>query len=268
MKLLKKLFQLRNKNIVVAGGAGQIGFSIIEILVDVGANVILADIDIELAKKKISAKYKNKTKIKSFDLDVSKSSSVKNFVKLIKHKKIHGLVNCFHFKGSSRKLDTKSNFFNDFENYSEDAWDMVHDVNLKGSFLLSQALLPKMKYCNSSIINISSTYGLVSPKKGIYGASGINSPVAYASSKAGIINLTKYMATHLAEFEIRVNCLSPGGVYNNQNDDFVKNYCAETPLNRMAVPEDYQGSIVFLLSEASSYMTGSNLVVDGGWTAW
>ena len=165
-------------------------------------------------------------------------------------------------------MDTSSNFFADFENYPEEAWDLVHDVNLKGSFLLSKKLLPKMKNCNAAIVNISSTYGIVSANKSIYGDSGINSPVAYATSKAALINLTRYMATHLADVGIRVNCLSPGGVFNNQAEDFLKNYCEKTPLKRMAKAEDYQGAILYLISNASSYMTGANLVVDGGWTAW
>ena len=268
MRTIKKLFSLEDRNIIVAGGAGQIGFSFVEILIDSGANVILADLDIELAKEKVLKKYNDKGKVQIVKLDVSQSSSIKKFTTSLESKHIHGLINCFHFKGNSRFLDTKSNFFSDFEKYSEDSWDQVHNVNLKGSFLLSQGLLAKMKNCNASIVNISSTYGIVSPKKSIYGNSGINSPVAYATSKGGIISLTKYMATHLAEFNIRVNCLVPGGVYNNQSIEFVQNYCSETPLNRMANPEDYQGSVVFLLSDASKYMTGANLIIDGGWTAW
>lgn len=120
----------------------------------------------------------------------------------------------------------------------------------------------------STIVHISSTYGNVSANKSIYGNSGINSPVAYATSKAALINLTRYMATHLADKGIRVNCLSPGGVFNNQSPEFIANYTRLTPLGRMAQPQDYQGAILFLMSDASAYMTGANLIVDGGWTAW
>ena len=120
----------------------------------------------------------------------------------------------------------------------------------------------------AAIVNVSSTYGIVSANKSIYGDSGINSPVAYATSKAALINLTRYMATHLVDDGIRVNCLSPGGVFNNQEEDFLKNYCEKTPLKRMANAQDYQGAILYLISNASAYMTGANLVVDGGWTAW
>ncbi|MDG1974759.1 MAG: SDR family oxidoreductase [Flavobacteriaceae bacterium] len=268
MKKVTELFSLEGKNIVVAGGAGQIGFAMVQILADAGANVCIADIDSEMAIQKIEKDSNIKDKVSVIKLDVSSSDSINSFDKELGAIKIHGLVNCFHFKGNTRKLDTSSNFFADFENYPEEAWDLVHDVNLKGSFLLSKKLLPKMKNCNAAIVNISSTYGIVSANKSIYGDSGINSPVAYATSKAALINLTRYMATHLADVGIRVNCLSPGGVFNNQAEDFFKNYCEKTPLGRMANAEDYQGAILYLISNASSYMTGTNLVVDGGWTAW
>ena len=118
------------------------------------------------------------------------------------------------------------------------------------------------------IVNISSTYGVVSPNKHIYGDSGINSPVAYSSSKAAILNLTRYVATHYAEYNIRCNTLTPGGVFNNQSKEFVDNYTKLVPLKRMAIANDYQGAIAFLISDASKYMTGSNLIVDGGWCSW
>jgi len=266
MDKVTKLFSLQDKNIVVAGGAGQIGFAMVQILSDAGANIILADIDEEMARDKLArAELKNISIIK---LDVSDTESIQSFSDSLGDISIHGLINSFHFKGNTRKLDTQSNFFAGLEDYPEEAWDLVHNVNLKGSFLLSQKLLPKMKNCNASIVNVSSTYGLVSANKSIYGDSGINSPVAYATSKAALLNLTRYMATHLADDGIRVNSLTPGGVFNNQSEEFLKNYCEKTPLKRMASPEDYQGAILYLISGASSYMTGANLVVDGGWTAW
>ncbi|MDQ3142563.1 MAG: SDR family oxidoreductase [Bacteroidota bacterium] len=273
MKYYKDLFNLEEKTILVAGGAGQIGFSFCTILADAGAKVIILDIDQELAVQKLHAFQDEeiKSKIYSYYLDVEDKSQIHKVLLQIskEHPIIYGLVNAFHFKGSTRKLDIQSNFFSDFEHYPEDAWDKVHDVNLKGTFLLSQAIIPYFKQNKQGVIvNISSSYGNVSANKNIYGTSGINSPVAYASSKAAIINLTRYMATHLADDNIRVNCLSPGGVFNNQTDEFVKNYKALTPLKRMANPEDYQGAILFLMSNASSYMTGANLIIDGGWTAW
>jgi NAD(P)-dependent dehydrogenase (short-subunit alcohol dehydrogenase family) len=273
MAKVKELFSLDNRLIVVAGGAGQIGFDFCTILADAGATVIMGDLDIEMAETKIKslADKKLSEKIIALKVDVSSPDSIAEFYKSVRasHGKLYGLVNSFHFKGNSRSLDTTSNFFAGFEDYPLEAWDRVHDINLKGTFLMSQLAMPYFKENGGGVIaNVSSTYGNVSANKSIYGASGINSPVAYATSKAAIINLTRYMATHLADQNIRANVLSPGGVYNNQSEEFVKNYTALTPLKRMAVAEDYQGAILFLMSDASRYMTGANLVVDGGWTAW
>jgi NAD(P)-dependent dehydrogenase (short-subunit alcohol dehydrogenase family) len=272
MKLTNKLFNLEGRIIIVAGGAGQIGFSFCEILADAGATVIIADIDIEMAQTKIDGiDAELSEKISTLKLDVSNPDEIKKFYKKIEEQygRIYGLINCFHFKGNTRKLDTNASFFSGIENYPIEAWDIVHDINLRGTFLMTQGAIPLFKSNGGGvIINISSTYGNVSANKSIYGNSGINSPVAYATSKAAIINLTRYTATHLAEFNIRANTLSPGGVYNNQSEEFVTNYTNLTPLKRMANPEDYQGAILFMMSDASSYMTGANLNIDGGWTAW
>jgi NAD(P)-dependent dehydrogenase (short-subunit alcohol dehydrogenase family) len=273
MKLINKLFDLTNRIIVVAGGAGQIGFSFCEILADAGAKIIIADIDLEMANQKIDALTDTniQSNINAIKLDVSNPENISAFYQYIttEYGKIYGLINCFHFKGNTRKLDTNASFFSGIEDYPIEAWDIVHDINLRGTFLMTQGAIPLFKSNGIGvIINISSTYGNVSANKSIYGNSGINSPVAYATSKAAIINLTRYTATHLAEFNIRANTLSPGGVYNNQSSEFVTNYTNLTPLKRMANPEDYQGAILFMMSDASGYMTGANLNVDGGWTAW
>lgn len=272
MKKTRKIFNLEERTIIIAGGAGQIGFSFCEILADAGAKVVIADIDTDMAYEKMSLLDPDmQSRLHVYQLDVSKKSQVSTLYKKVREEqgKIYGLVNCFHFKGSTRTLDTTSNFFKGFEEYPEEAWDLVHEINLKGTFLMSQASIPYFKENGQGVIvNVSSTYGNVSANKNIYGNSGINSPVAYATSKAAIINLTRYLSTHLAEMNIRVNCLSPGGVHNNQSQEFIDNYSRLTPLGRMAKARDYQGSILFLMSDASTYMTGANLIVDGGWTAW
>lgn len=271
--LVNRLFDLEGRTIVLAGGAGQIGFAMARALADAGAVVALADIDSEMAYQKIETinDVTIKSRLKVYPINVSNKAEIIELFRRIDDElgNIYGLINCFHFKGNTRKLDPNSNFFAGFEDYPEEAWDLVHDINLKGTFLMSQAAIPYLKKGKKGIIvNISSTYGNVSPNKSIYGNSGINAPVAYSSSKAGIINLTRYIATHMAEYGIRANVLSPGGVYNNQSEEFLNNYKALTPLNRMASAEEYQGAILFLMSDASSYMTGANLIVDGGWTAW
>lgn len=161
-----------------------------------------------------------------------------------------------------------------FENYPEESWDMVLDVNLKGVFLCCQVFGGAMaKAGRGSIVNISSIYGVVSPDQRIYEfrrAEGAEffKPVAYSASKSGILNLTRYLATYWAAKGVRVNTLTFAGVFNNQDPRFLKGYCAKVPLGRMANPDEYNGAILFLSSKASSYMTGANMVLDGGFTAW
>lgn len=258
---------LKNKRIVVFGGAGQIGFSLVKFLAQNQVEVVVVDIDKEYFELKLLEH--NLSYIDFITCDVSNETEIENvFIQLNKLSGYDGIVNCIHFKGNNRKLDSSSNFFSNYLDYPVEAWDEVHDVNLRGTFLINRCAI-KHKHKNSlSIINVSSTYGLGSPNPSIYGNSGINSPIAYASSKSAIINLSKYFAVHSSASNVRVNVLTPGGVYNNQDKEFISRYENLTVLKRMAKPEDYIGGFVFLLSDMSSYMTGSNLVIDGGWTAW
>ncbi len=160
----------------------------------------------------------------------------------------------------------------DFETFSESAWRKSLDVNLTGVFLCCQVFGGRMaKQGRGSIVNIASTYGVVAPDPSLYrDESGetmhVKSP-AYPATKAGVIALTKYLAAYWGS-RVRVNSLSPGGVENGQPAHFIRNYSERTPMGRMALPSDYRGAVVFLASEASAYMTGANLIVDGGWTAW
>ncbi len=160
-----------------------------------------------------------------------------------------------------------------FEDYPEESWDRVMTVNLKGVFLACQVYGKSMAARNSgSIVNVASIYGLVSPDQSIYQyrrdkGEVFFKPVAYSASKSGILNLTKYLATYWARDGVRVNTLTIAGVYNNQDDDFLDAYNKRIPIGRMANETDYNGALLFLASESSAYMTGSNLVIDGGWTA-
>jgi 2-deoxy-D-gluconate 3-dehydrogenase len=160
-----------------------------------------------------------------------------------------------------------------FEDYPLDQWNAAMNVNLTGMFLVTQACVKPMiaQGKKGSIINICSTYGLNGPDQRIYVKEGKRvafKPVYYTVSKAGVMGFTKYLAAYYAETEIRVNALTPGGVYNNHEEYFVKNYSAKTILGRMAKKDEMNGALLFLASDASSYMTGNNVVVDGGWTAW
>ena len=258
----KSNFNIENKNIIICGGSGQLGISLIKFLLQEKSNII----NLDVFKIKI-----DNPNYKFFKLDVTNEDNVLKVLNKInkKYKKIDILINLFHFKGD-RKLKPFDNFFNEFHNYHLKIWKKTLDVNLNGLFIICKHVLKNMlKHKKGIIVNTSSTYGINSPIKSIYGKSGINSPIGYATTKAAIINFTKYIATHYADKNIRANVLSPGGIYNkNQTNYFKKEYNKRTPMNRMANVDEFNESVLYLISDASRYVTGSNLVVDGGWTAW
>ena len=183
----------------------------------------------------------------------------------------HGLVNAAAVD-SPPDASTAEN--GPFECYPEASWDRVMDVNVKGTMLCCQTIGGQMAAAGrGSIVNVSSIYGVVSPDQRVYEyrraeQSTFFKPIAYSVSKSAVLNLTRYLATYWASKHVRVNTVTFGGVFNNQDPRFVAEYATRVPLGRMAREDEYNGAIVFLLSDASSYMTGSNLVVDGGWTAW
>ncbi len=160
-----------------------------------------------------------------------------------------------------------------FEDYPEASWDKVVDVNLKGVFFCCQVIGAAMAQAGrGSIINIASIYGVVSPDQNLYEyrrqrGEVFYKPVAYSASKSGILNLTRYLAVYWGKKNVRVNSLTIAGVFNNQEKAFLDVYCGRIPVGRMANADEYNGSVLFLASPASQYMTGSNLVIDGGWTA-
>jgi NAD(P)-dependent dehydrogenase (short-subunit alcohol dehydrogenase family) len=262
----KKLFDLSDKVIIITGAAGNLGSQYAEGLSQAGANVVLGDLDYTKCKQ-LSTKLK---KIYDVDplplkLDLTKKISISNLVTktIKKYSKIDVLINNAAYQGNSKIRKTS------FEELSLLDWNEAISVNLTGIFLACQQIGKIMKKQGfGNIINISSTYGLVAPDQRIYGDSGQNAASFYSATKSAVINLTRYLASYWANTGIRVNTLSPGGVKRTQTKSFIKNYSKKTMLGRMAERDEYVGAMIFLASDASSYMTGSNLIIDGGWTAW
>lgn len=269
MSTLPASFDLNGRVAVVTGGAGLLGRQFCQTLATAGAAVLVADVNAEAASK-VAAGL---DKALGVGVDVGDPQSVKSLVETATGKfgRLDILVN-------SAALDPKfdasgtGKYSSAFEEYPLAAWETALRVNLTGAFLCAQtAVGPMLKQGRGVIINICSTYGLGGPDQRIYqkpGKPAQYKPVDYTVTKAGILGLTKYLATYYGDKNIRVNALTPGGVFNNHDEEFVKAYSARTVLGRMAQPDEMNGALLFLASDASSYMTGSNVVVDGGWTAW
>ena len=262
----KKLFDLSGNVVIITGAAGNLGSQYAEGLSQVGANVVLGDLDYVKCKQ-ISLKLKKKYDVDplSLKLDLTKKLSISNLVTktIKKYSKIDVLINNAAYQGNNNIRKTS------FEELSLRNWNKAIAVNLTGIFLICQQVGKIMKKQRTgNIINISSIYGLVAPDQRIYGNSGQNAGSFYSATKSAVINLTRYLASYWTNTGIRVNTLSLGGVKRNQTKSFIKNYSKKTMLGRMAQQDEYIGAIIFLASNSSSYMTGSNLIVDGGWTAW
>jgi NAD(P)-dependent dehydrogenase (short-subunit alcohol dehydrogenase family) len=263
-------FSLSGKVIVLTGSAGRVGSRFSDVLSEAGANVILVDID-DAKNKKLEKRLMKKYHVKPYAIncDITVESEVKDLVKKIlqKYKKIDGLINNAHFAPREHpKKDAP------FESYPFELWDYSVTVNHRGLFLCSQEIGKVMrKQKKGVIVNISSIYGITGPDQKIYDKSGLNSPPYYSFTKGGMVNFTRYLASFWHGKNIRVNTLTLGGIYDKKlhtNKKFVKNYAEKTMIGRMSTKEDYDGAILFLMSDASEYMTGANLIVDGGWSAW
>jgi NAD(P)-dependent dehydrogenase (short-subunit alcohol dehydrogenase family) len=264
------LFSLKNKTAIVTGALGLIGKKNCEALAMAGANVVVADRDEIACETFAKALGINHLGIK---MDVTNESDLKENRAIIlkKYKTIDILVNnaaindMFENPAMAAHLSA-------FENYPVEAFRMSLDVNVTGVFLCAQVFGSVMAEQGSgSIINIASTYGIVGPDQNIYknteGVQTFYKSAAYPTTKGAVVNFTRFLAAYWGHKGVRVNTLSPGGVENGQDEFFYKNYAAKTLLGRMAKADDYQGALIFLASDASAYMTGANLVVDGGWTA-
>jgi 2-deoxy-D-gluconate 3-dehydrogenase len=269
-------FNLTGKVAVVTGGAGLLGKEFCRTLVEAGASVAVVDLNAEQARKVAADLTANGYPVRAVPADITKPDSVDVLVRstLKEFGRLDILVNS---AGLDPKFDPdalkRGITPGRFEDYPLDQWNAALNVNLTGMFLVTQACVKPMlaQGKRGTIINICSTYGLNGPDQRIYIKDGKRlafKPVYYTVTKSGVLGFTKYLAAYYAETEIRVNALTPGGVFNDHDETFLKNYSARTILGRMARKDEMNGALLFLASDASSYMTGNNVVVDGGWTAW
>ena len=259
-----ELFSLKKKVAIVTGGAGHLGSAISEGLAEAGANVVIASRS-ESRCKELAERLSKKHKIHAIGmaLDISSMDMVRDCMKEVNREMgaIDILINNAAFSKQG-----------DIETISEGDWLAGLDGTIHGVFRCTQAIIPYMearKY--GVIINISSIYGVVSPDPRIYGDSGYDNPPNYGAGKAAILQFTRYAACHLATKGIRVNAISPGPFPNpevQENRWFISNLESKVPLGRIGQPHDLKGAVVFLASEASSYITGQTIIVDGGWTTW
>lgn len=264
------MFSLKGKTAIVTGACGLIGKKHCEALAMAGANVVVADMNQDACETVVANLEGNHM---ALGFDVTNEDAVKGACAkiLAKYTSIDILVNNAAindmFENPALAAEQSK-----FENYPVDMFRKSIEVNVTGVFLCSQIFGKVMAdHGKGSIINVASTYGMVGPDQSIYvnpeGKQSFYKSAAYPATKGAIINFTRFLAAYWGNKGVRVNTLSPGGVENGQDEWFIKNYSAKTVLGRMAQPDDYMGAIVFLASDESKYMSGANLVVDGGWTA-
>lgn len=243
--------RLANKIVIVTGGNGLLGKSIIDRLLIEGAFCINFDINHETTS--------NLSKIKC---DITSFESLNNAIDLVfdQYPRIDGLVN--------NAYPRTSDWGDKFENIKLESWRQNVDWQLNSYFYLTQQIAIKMSSQNSgSIVNIASIYGIVGADFTVYEGTSMTMPAAYSAIKGALINFTKYVASYFGPQQVRINAVSPGGIFDNQNERFVQNYNKKVPLRRLGSPNDIAPSVAFLLSDDSKYITGHNLIVDGGWTA-
>jgi len=254
MNNINKITNLKGKTALVTGAAGYLGKKIVAALDELGANLIVTDISKE------SLKLYNKKKYKIISCDLSNESERNKFIKKIT--KLDILINNAAYVGTSNLKGWNT----EFKNQNVDTWREAIEVNLTTPFHLIKDFSDLLKKGNnSSVINISSIYGHVAPDYSIYKGTKMNNPAAYAISKAGINQLTKWSASTLSP-KVRVNTISIGGIFRNQDKKFIKKYVSRTLLGRMANETDIIGGVIYFSTDLSNYVTGQNLFIDGGFT--
>ncbi len=268
MRSISELAQLKGRRAIVTGGAGHIGLAIDETLLELGATVVILDVDAQACEQRtaeLSERYGQQRAFSAVcDLadETATRASIKDAIE-----RLGGLDILIH--GAAYVGTTQiPGWAVPFEDQTVQAWDAALRVNLTSAFVMVQAARqPLLDSGHGSIILFSSIYGVAGPDLRLYEGTSMGNPAAYGASKAGLLQLTRYLATTLAP-GVRVNAITPGGVWRRQPESFHDRYAARTPMARMATEEDLKGAVAYLASDLSLYVTGHNLVVDGGWTAW
>jgi len=267
MSNFKKISSMSDRLTLITGAAGKIGQVMAESLAELGSNLILVDYpSSNFSSLESSIKRKSKVDLWSIECDLESEEDRNRLIELVKSdgRGLNCLINNAAFVGES---DLKG-WVTPFEEQTLDTWRRAIEVNLTTPFHLSQAFAPELQLGEGgNIINIASIYSELGPDWNLYKDTNMGNPAAYSASKGGLVQLTRWLATTLAP-NIRVNSISPGGVFRNQPKVFVERYSVKTPLERMATEEDFIGVVAFLASDMSQYLTGQNLIVDGGWSIW
>ncbi len=268
MRSIDELLSMTGRVAIVTGGAGHIGYACCEALVQCGASTVIVDRDKDnslMSADRLRTLAPGAPVI-TMCADVTNEEDVSRLVTstLQTLGRIDVLVHCAALTGES----ALHGYSVPFEMQTLSAWQAAMSTNLTSAFLLARHARAALEQSrNGSIVNVSSIYGIVGPDLSLYEGTHMGNPAAYAATKGGLVQLTKYLATVLAP-GIRVNAVSPGGIERAQPEVFRKRYQAKTPLGRLGKEEDLKGAVAFLASDASAYVTGHNLVIDGGWTAW
>ncbi|MDP2420234.1 SDR family oxidoreductase [Sediminibacterium sp.] len=242
--------KLKNKVIIVTGGCGLLGKEIIRNLESKEAIAINADINVVTNLDK-----------HTLAIDITSEQSVINAIKSVSefYGKIDGLVNNAYPR--TKDWGTK------FEDITYESWQKNVDIQMNSTFLFIQKIMPELLKTKGSIVNMASIYGVVGNDITIYENTSINTAAPYSAIKGGIINFTRYLASYYGRKGVRINCVSPGGIFDNQHETFIANYEKKVPMGRMGNPDDIAPAVSFLLSDDAKYITGQNLIVDGGWTS-
>ena len=266
MKLLSQLMDLSGRKALVVGGAGHIGWSTVETLTELGATLSILDLPSACEDRASDLSRLKGHDVAAIGCDLRDEKATRAAVNkaLDNLGGLEILVHCAAYTG----VTEANGWAVPFERQTVEAWDAALRVNLTSPFMIAQEARQALDASgHGSIIVFASIYGVIGPELTLYQGTGMANPTAYGASKGGLLQLTRYLATMLAP-GVRVNAISPGGVWRGQPESFHEQYLSRTPLKRMASEQDLKGAFVYLASDMSEYVTGHNLVVDGGWTAW